>query len=190
MNRIVFTGAQGTGKTTVLNIFKDKGKNVITEVVRNLSTESKVKINKDGDEEGQNIIFNEYKKLLSQFTTDGYISDRCLIDVFAYTKHLFETNKVSEEFVNKQLNEIKQFVKDNPDIIYCYFPIEFPVIADGVRDTDEEYRKIVDNNIKEIIKALGINVVIMTGTVEERVKKLERIYAWRQEGLDLFIYNR
>lgn len=186
MNRIVFTGAQGTGKTTVLNIFKERGKNVITEVVRNLSSDLKIKINKNGDEEGQNIIFNEYKKLLSQITLDGYISDRCLIDVFAYTKHLFETNKVSEDFVIKQLNEIKQFVKDNPDIIYCYFPIEFPVVDDGVRDTDEEYRKYIDNNIREIIKILGVNVVTITGTVEERVNKLERIYAWRQEGFNLF----
>ena len=37
MHRIIFTGAQGTGKTTVLNHYKENGKNVITEVVRRLA---------------------------------------------------------------------------------------------------------------------------------------------------------
>ena len=58
MKRLIFTGAQGTGKTTILNHFKNEGYNVITEVVRNLSKEG-VKINEMGDESSQARIYDE-----------------------------------------------------------------------------------------------------------------------------------
>lgn len=186
MNRIVFTGAQGTGKTTLLNVFKEKNYDVITEVVRNLSTNKKVKINKDGDEKSQKVIFKEYSNLLSKLSFDGYISDRCLVDVVAYTKYLAEHGKVSMKLFEKQMKDLKKFVEATPDIIYCYFPIEFPVEDDGTRDTDEEYRKEIDNNIQEILNTMGIVSIRMTGSVEDRVKKMERIYAWRFEGFKLF----
>ena len=62
-NKIVVTGAQGTGKTTMLNLFKDKFDEVITEIVRNLSKQG-VKVNELGDCEGQIRIFDEYSNLL------------------------------------------------------------------------------------------------------------------------------
>lgn len=186
MNRIVFTGAQGTGKTTLLNVFKEKNYDVITEVVRNLAANKKVKINKDGDEKSQRVIFKEYSDRLKMVSWDGYISDRCLVDVMAYTKYLVDHGKVSEKFLEKQKKDFAKFLAMTPDIIYCYFPIEFPVEADGTRDTDEEFRTEIDNNIQEILKEFQILTVRMTGTVEDRIKKMERIYAWRFEGFKLF----
>ena len=127
MHRIVFTGAQGTGKTTVLKEFENKGMNVITEVVRELA-KTGVKINKDGDEKGQAKIFKTYKDKLSSSNINGYISDRCLIDVVAYSMYLAEQGKVSDEFVQKQMKQLIKFKNENPDIAYCYFPIEFDVL--------------------------------------------------------------
>ena len=98
MNKLVFTGAQGTGKTTMLNIFKDKFDVVITEVVRNLSKQG-VKVNELGDYEGQKRIFDEYLKLLNN--DKSFISDRCLIDVLTYTKYLCRTHEDPE--IRRQL---------------------------------------------------------------------------------------
>ena len=80
--RLHFVGAQGTGKTTILNHYKDQGYNVITEIVRNLAKEG-VNINEMGDVEGQKTIFGSYQKLLK--SKKGYISDRGLVDVLSYT---------------------------------------------------------------------------------------------------------
>ena len=63
--KIILTGSQGTGKSTVLKEFENEGWNVITEVVRNLSKEG-IKINEMGDEEGQKRIFDTYKELLME----------------------------------------------------------------------------------------------------------------------------
>lgn len=186
MHRIVFTGAQGTGKTTVLKEFESKGLKVITEVVRQLASNG-VKINKDGDEKGQTRIFKEYKDILSELSVDGYISDRCMVDVLAYTMYLAEQGKVTDEFVQKQKKQLVKFKNENPDIAYCYFPIEFDVVADGVRDTDEDFRKAIDTNICKILVEVGIQPIIVKGTVEERVAKVQRVHDWLHEGINLFI---
>lgn len=186
MHRIVFTGAQGTGKTTILKEMELLGCNVITEVVRNLKDQG-VKINQDGDKKGQTRIFDEYKKLLGEMNPRGYISDRCLIDVTAYTIYLHRHGKIKDEkFVDKQMKHVVKFMQENPDIIYCYFPIEFGLVADGVRSEDEEFRKEIDEIIREILNVIGINYVMIHGTVEERVNKVKRVVNWLREGMMLF----
>lgn len=185
MHRIVFTGTHSTGKTTVLKKLEENGYNVITEVVRQLQSKG-VKINKDGDEKGQTKIFNTYKDLLSEVVMEGYISDRCLLDVLAYSVYLAKNGKVSEEFVNKQKKKFAKFVKENPDISYCYFPIEFDLVEDGIRDGDEEYRREIDENINALMVEFGIMPIVVKGTVDERVQKVTRVMNWLHEGISLY----
>lgn len=172
--KIIFTGAQGTGKTTILNHYKEQGYNTITEVVRKLSEEG-VKINEMGDLKGQQKIFNEYNKLLNK--EESYISDRGLTDVAAYTVYLGRKNDDMKLLIETiyQLVDISVFYKSNPDIITCYFPIEFPITADGVRSMDEEFRTEIDKNIKNSLEGLGIQYHTITGTVEERIKQIDKI---------------
>lgn len=170
MARYIFTGAQGTGKTTILNHFRENGANVITEVVRNLSKQG-VPINEQGTQEGQATIFNEYVRLLSE--QKQYISDRGLTDVIAYSCCAQESGRIDADFVRKQIDVLKQFTKDNPDVVYFYFPIEFPVVNDGVRSTDEAFRIKVDAYILDLLERVGLPYVKVTGTVEERIKIVE-----------------
>lgn len=175
MKRIILTGAQGTGKTTILNHFKEQGMNCITEVVRKLAKNQGVKINECGDIDGQQIIFNTYKDILSQ--QNDYISDRGLTDVVAYTTYLRERNSNLNILMLLQLMSLKEFNDKNDDIIYCYFPIEFDVVDDGVRSIDEEFRKEIDSNIKKLLDTIVKDYYIIRGTVEERIKQLESIIA-------------
>lgn len=182
--KIIFTGAQGTGKTSVLNEFKEKGHDVVTEVVRNLSKKG-VKINKDGDEKSQTKIFNEYKKIFSE--KQDFISDRGLIDVVAYTVYLARHGKVSEEFANKQIKQLHKFVINNMDFFYCYFPIEFEVVDDGVRDLDEEFRNEISEIILSLLGALGLSFILVTGTLEERVGKVQELIDWKETADRIFV---
>ena len=172
--KIIFTGAQGTGKTTILNHYKEQGYNIITEVVRNLSKEG-VKINEMGDLEGQRKIFATYNKILNK--EESYISDRGLTDVTAYTSYLGIKNDDNDLRIETlyQLADIQDFYQKNPDVITCYFPVEFPVVDDGIRSLDENFRQDIDKGIQNVLEGLGIQYHTITGTVEERIKQIDKI---------------
>lgn len=175
MSRIILTGAQGTGKTTILNHYKNQQYNIITEVVRNLAKKG-VPINENGTYEGQNIIFQEYKRLLS--SKEDYMSDRGLTDVFGYSLYLQYINPWDcsvNKLVEHQKVELVDFLSKNPDVIFCYFPIEFPVENDGVRSVDEEYRKLIDRNIKFILDELSIPYYTISGELDKRLAQMNSI---------------
>lgn len=168
--RIILTGSQGTGKSTILKEFEKEGWNVITEVVRNLS-KTGINVNEMGDEDGQRKIFETYKELL--WDDVNYISDRGLTDVAAYTDYLVREGKVHPNVLWRQLEDIKDFMRNNPDVVFCYFPIEFPVVDDGFRSTNEEFRNKIDEYIKQILDTCQIPYITVTGTVEERFNKIK-----------------
>lgn len=168
--RICLTGSQSTGKTTVLNMFKEAGYPVITEVVRNLVKNKKITINKEGTDDTQMLVFNTYKDLLGN--TEKYVSDRGLTDVISYTAAGVFEGKVNKSILDSQEILIEEFIKENPDIVYIYFPIEFPVVADGTRSVDEDYRKQIDNLIHDTLDNLGIEYITVTGTPEERFRQI------------------
>lgn len=168
--RICLTGSQSTGKTTVLNMFKEAGYPVITEVVRNLVKNKKITINKEGTDDTQMLVFNTYKDLLGN--TEKYVSDRGLTDVISYTAAGVFEGKVNKSILDSQEILIEEFIKENPDIVYIYFPIEFPVVADGTRSVDEDYRKQIDNLIHDTLDNLGIEYLTVTGTPEERFRQI------------------
>lgn len=183
MSKFIFNGAQGTGKSTILKELESKGYEVVTEVVRNLSKKG-VKINKDGDEKGQKKIFNEYLNIFN--SKDNYVSDRGLIDVVAYTVYLVRHGKISEKFADKQLKELHKFTQSNPDVVYFYFPVEFDIEDDGVRDLDKDFQKEINEIILTLYASLGIRFVTLSGTVEERLDKIKRLENWFEEASNLF----
>lgn len=169
--KVTLVGSQSTGKSTVLNYFRNTFLSPITEVARNLSKQG-VKINEDGDKKSQDVIFQTYYDLLSQDI--DYISDRGLIDVIAYTSYLDDTGKINDNHktLADQLDKLSEFIKDNPDILVVYFPIEFPLVDDGVRSINESFRTSIDNRIKELLKCFYSNYITVSGTVEERIKQV------------------
>lgn len=187
MKRLIFVGAQGTGKTTMLRHFLDKPFDTITEVVRKMAKEG-MPINQCGYIETQDKVYAEYFKLLSQ--QHSYVSDRGLVDVIAYTldaqKRAF--NEMREDRLQMfnltamQMACLLQFNENNPDVVYCYFPIEFDVVADGVRSVDEDYRREIDDNIRTILKWAQIDYIEIRGTEEERWATLEKLIETMSEA--------
>jgi hypothetical protein len=60
--------------------------------------------------------------------------------------------------------------------LYCYLPIEFPLLIDDVRPVDEIYRKLVDKMIRSILKEYKLNFVEISGTIENRTNQLVELF--------------
>ena len=105
--------------------------------------------------------------------TDNYISDRSMVDVAAYTQYLVNKGAVHPSILWEQLADLEEFIMKNPDAVFFYFPIEFPVVDDGVRSLDEEFRKNIDEYILGILQSRRIPYVEVRGSVEERIKIID-----------------
>lgn len=174
---ISFCGAHGTGKTTILNEFKNdpicKGFKFFTGLTRKENKKG-LKINEEGTFETQERLFQLHFDLFN--TKGSYMSDRCIIDTMAYT--MYHYTHSSKEDKNKWMEIIqrhgKLFSNNKENLsILCYFPIDFPIVGDGVRSIDKSFQEEIDFNIQCILKESKIPYLRVSGTVEERIKFLK-----------------
>lgn len=178
--KINFVGSQGTGKSTLLeSMRKDsefKGLKFQTEIVRDLVKKKNLSINEFGDANSQRIFFNAYEKVLQK---TGYVSDRCLIDVHAYTNWLYDHKSTNKEQELKSLYEeiLRQrtSIRNRDFGLVIYFPIEFDIVADGVRSVNKEFQKEIDGIIIDTLTKFDISYFTITGSVEQRLKQLKEI---------------
>lgn len=177
--KINFVGSQGTGKSTLLeSMRKDlefKGLKFQTEIVRKLVKTKNLSINESGDANSQRIFFNVYEKVLQK---TGYVSDRCLIDVYAYTNWLYDhKNTNSQELKNLYAEILRQrsSIRNRDFGLVIYFPIEFDIVADGVRSVNKEFQKEIDDIIVDTLTKFDILYFTITGSVEQRLKQLKEI---------------
>lgn len=178
--KINFVGSQGTGKSTLLeSMRKDsefKGLKFQTEIVRDLVKKKNLSINEFGDVNSQRIFFNAYEKVLQK---TGYVSDRCLIDVHAYTNWLYDHKSTNKEQELKSLYEeiLRQrtSIRNRDFGLVIYFPIEFDIVADGVRSVNKEFQKEIDGIIIDTLTKFDISYFTITGSVEQRLKQLKEI---------------
>ena len=60
------------------------------------------------------------------------------------------------------------------DVIF-YIPIEFALVNDGVRSTDEEYRLKIDRYILDILRDNNVKYYTITGNIPDRLSKIKQI---------------
>jgi predicted ATPase len=165
--RIAISGAQGTGKSTLMADLelntKLTGMVFVKEIVRSLAAQG-FKINREADHFSQCKILEEHYK--NQLRYRNMITDRCSIDAFVYAtydylqgKYTLEEHLEHEQMMLRTLNDYD---------MYFYIPVEFNMTSDGVRDTDVKYQKAIDDLFKVIYDKYDIQPLILKGSVEQR----------------------
>jgi predicted ATPase len=167
--RIILTGAQGTGKTTLMNELAKDGLRTISHI-RKTAVEHGLDT-KNATEAGQKIYFKTLKKELS--SKRSYVSDRGLTCVAAYTFNKAITEEISKKTADKQYLDIVKFHTDNPDILLVYVPIEFELEDDGERPFDKKLQMKIDFLIENLLQTSNITYIKVSGTVEERLQQIK-----------------
>jgi len=183
-----FTGAQSTGKTTLLKKVKTLYPyrfDYVDEVTRKIKRLG-VSINNEATNYDltQSLIINDhllnYAKVLDNSSEEvkDLLLDRCIVDGYIYTKYFYKEGKVS----CRVLDFAEQwFKKLTPmyDVIFYTNPGDVKLVDDGERSVDAEFRnEIIDLYEREFLDKYD-NICILKGSVEERLEimKIGMLYS-------------
>ena len=174
---VSFTGAQSTGKTTLLNELK-KWKELedyvfIDEITRNVSKLG-MKINEKGDDATQTAIMNAHIENLKK--GDNLILDRCSLDGVVYTHYLYLHGKVSKDTFDYARQVFFETCLRYDKIFYL--KPEFDIVDDGVRSSSVQFRDEIASIFERYIAEYNLkkhNIVELSGSVEERLEAIKRV---------------
>ena len=183
--QIVFTGAQGTGKTTLVNALSEITGVKTLSVAREMAKDTGWTATTPGSHEYQKNLFDTlYKKLSSK---RGFVSDRALSCVAGYTFSHALANIEDTKFKKLAEAQYKKFCKfhnEHPDVMIVYVPIEFEIEDDGLRNIDKAQQESIDFLIKNILTTTNAEYLTVHGTVEERIEQIKAELANRGFILD------
>lgn len=167
--KIVFTGAQGTGKTTLLDKLEEGSYLPFNiEFIRNFTRDvakSGRKINGEGNDRTQIDIMS--KHFFYAHSKNEYVIDRCALDGLVYTIYLYRKGKVSNNVLEYAEAVFKHCI-DRYSVIFYLTP-EFQITSDEYRSEDKNYQKEIAEIFEECINRYNVNVIKLTGTVDQRL---------------------
>ena len=185
VDRIILIGAHGTGKTTLANKLKELlGITVVESVSREFHKDMKylednhifdMRISKFARTSAlQNVICSmsrwDYMRWID--VDEAVIMTRCPLDTLAYAK---ADKNVGQDIYIQNLDILKEnqeFMDSLKSSLFIYLPIEFSIEDDGIRPTDKEFQKAVDQAMRELMYEFQITPLVVTGTVKERVEQI------------------
>ena len=169
--KIGLCGTMSVGKTTLVNALKEiqdfKNYNFATERSKYLN-DLGIPLNTDSTLKGQTIFLAER---CAELINENIITDRTVIDVMAFTK-----NAKTIDFKDKEYFEdyARIFVGEY-DYIFYISPVGIPIEDNGVRETNEQYRELIDETILHLLRTYGHrckNVIMLKGSTQEKKKKI------------------
>jgi GTPase SAR1 family protein len=178
--KIGFTGTMSVGKTTLVNALKEvpefKDYKFATERSAYLSSLG-IPLNHETTIEGQTIFLAER---VSELMQPKIITDRTILDVIAFTKCANKVSVIDSDSFEKYASRfIKQY-----DHIFYISPKGIDIEDNGVRETDSNYRKEIDETIQKFLlkyypKAYDANDTYcpykLKGTTEERIAQIMEV---------------
>ena len=102
------------------------------------------------------------------------VTDRTVFDVMAFT---LNAKSIAHQDKDIFENYAKEFIREY-DYIFYISPHGIPVEDNGVRETDEHYRDVIDFSITTLIKKYGHmcnKVEKIFGSTEERIEQILNI---------------
>jgi len=170
--KIGLCGTMSVGKTTLVKALSErveqfKGYTFTTERSKYLNSLG-IPLNHETTIEGQTIFLAERVTELMQ---DRLITDRTILDVMAFTNCAKKVSYIDgDAFAEYASRFIRQY-----DYIFYISPDGMEIEDNGVRETDVEYRKEIDSEIKKLLFKYRPMHYELKGTTEERINQMMKI---------------
>ena len=164
---IGISGAQCTGKTSLIDALHKSGYNVYTLVARTVMKQHP--INKNGNDGTQRAIIDTHLRNLDNSTGVSFM-DRCLVDGMVFTLYGARQGKVSAATLADIYKDFYQNINRYDYIVYL--EPEFPIISDGVRDEDEDFRQELCQLYELVLSTVPVPIIRPKGTVHERAQTI------------------
>jgi len=181
-----FTGAQSTGKTTLLNHLHKCNDGYpfefIPEVTRLVMHDYEMPINEDGDDLTQLLIMTEHVRNVFNHRADRIIRgshmifDRCALDGIVYSVWLLENRKISRACYDA-CELIYKSLQDKYDVIFYTSPDDVKLVDDGERSVDVKFRNDILELFDLYMHRYNGKLVVLNGTVEERLETIKATLA-------------
>ena len=169
--KIGLCGTMSVGKTTLVKALQKlpefKDYNFATERSKYLN-DLGIPLNTDSTLKGQTVFLAER---CAELMHQDIITDRTVIDVMAFTM-----NANSIHYNDKEIfeNYAKEFIREY-DYIFYISPDGLPIEDNGVRETDEHYRDVIDFSITSLIRKYAHmmkNVETIKGSTQDRIDQI------------------
>ena len=181
-----FTGAQSTGKTTLLNRLHEKNGEYpfefVPEVTRLVMHDYEMPINEHGDDLTQLLIMTEHVRNVFKHRADRIIRgthmifDRCALDGIVYSVWLLKNLKISRACYNA-CELIYKRLQDKYDVIFYTSPDDVKLVDDGERSINERFRTDILELFDLYMHRYNGKIVVLKGSVEERLETIKSTLA-------------
>ena len=196
---ISISGAQGSGKSTVLNELKRIGFNVISrKTARSVLEEFDVKTldevyaNPDLVVKWQNLILE--RKVLDEFeayhSEELWFTERTYADLFTYACMAVGKNNSKSDWLNSYYDRCQECQhKYHIHSFYIFHHGNYTATNDGVRGVNPQYAAMIETSMYYFLKAMSRNALnensithyvpnftdVESLVTEERVKKIATV---------------
>lgn len=216
---VSFTGAQSTGKSTLLDalVKANKGNESIVfvpEVTRILKREYGIPINEEASVMTQyQITCDHYKNAFKKEPAHVKLKvlDRCALDGTVYCEHFswwkqwgdgrqlanergLDTNNdftTEWEMVKRMSCRYLSEMFAKYDIVFYTDPKDVPLVDDGERSASVSFRDDIISRFETYIKNpyYRDKIVVLSGTVEERLARVQEEIKNRDNSIEIKIRN-
>ena len=169
--KIGLCGTMSVGKTTLVKALKElpqfKDYKFATERSKYLN-DLGIPLNTDSTLKGQTVFLAER---CAELMKQNIVTDRTVFDVMAFT---LNAKSIAHQDKDIFENYAKEFIREY-DYIFYISPHGIPIEDNGVRETDEHYRDLIDFTITTLIKRYGHmanRIETIKGSTEDRVRQI------------------
>jgi GTPase SAR1 family protein len=169
--KIGLTGTMSVGKTTLVKALKKlpqfKNYKFATERSKYLR-DLGIPLNTDSTLKGQTVFLAER---CAELMHDNLITDRTIIDVIAFTKSAKSINVLDKD----EFEQYASLFVGEYDYIFYISPEGLPIEDNSVRETNAEYRDLIDFNIQHLLQSHSHrfkSMYAISGSTPERIQQI------------------